>query len=69
MYNYCLYLLYLLYYCFYQLEKILLYLVEKTTRIPVDCLLPWHIPQPLLKHLVGPSVLAWTSIARLSELL
>jgi hypothetical protein len=29
----------------------------------------YHIPQPLLKHLVGPSVLAWTSIARLSELL
>lgn len=29
----------------------------------------YHIPQPLLKDLVGPSVLAWTSIAKLSELL
>ena len=29
----------------------------------------YHIPRPLLKVLVGPSVLAWSSIAKLSELL
>jgi site-specific DNA-cytosine methylase len=29
----------------------------------------YHIPQPLLRDLVGPSVLAWTAIARISELL
>lgn len=29
----------------------------------------YHIPGPLLKRLVGPSVLAWTSIAKLSDLL
>ncbi len=29
----------------------------------------YHIPQPLLKDLLGPSVLAWTLIAELSEVL
>ena len=29
----------------------------------------YHIPQPLLKNLLGPSILAWTLIAQLSELL
>ena len=29
----------------------------------------YHIPQPLLEDLVGPSVLAWSLIAELSELL
>jgi site-specific DNA-cytosine methylase len=29
----------------------------------------YHIPKPLLKDLVGPSVLAWTLVAKLSELL
>jgi hypothetical protein len=29
----------------------------------------YHIPPPLLKDLLGPSVLAWTLIAELSEVL
>jgi hypothetical protein len=42
-----------------------------TTRVPGSGAAKnvYHVPRPLLKHLVGPSVLAWTSIAKLSELL